>query len=103
MSVEVQLSADRQRLTVLFPATMEYDDYRTLRDSIVKGHEDVNEVTLDFSQLATMPTWLAGLLLHLEEALQKSGATLRIINCKHDVETTLRFANMDRFLASGRD
>jgi anti-anti-sigma regulatory factor len=102
MSLETQLSADRQRLTVLFPAALEYDDYRILRDSIIKGNETVNEVTLDFSRLTVMPTWLAGLLLHLEEALQKTDATLKIINCQHDVETTLRFANMDRFLAGGR-
>ncbi len=96
MGIERRFSDDGKVLSFDLGGRFGIDDFQSFRDSYGQGVEDAEEVIVDLANIEYLDSASLGMLLHMQQQLQKQVKKFRIINTTPEVVKLFRVSRFDK-------
>lgn len=95
MSIEKQLSTDKQQITLYINGDFNFNVYNEFRAAYSEVDPQVKFI-LDLNKTTAMDSSALGMLLNMKKKLNKADGEIQIINASDTIKRVMQLANMNQ-------
>ncbi|MDX9667535.1 STAS domain-containing protein [Pseudomonas sp. P5_152] len=97
MSVNTQVSADGQKLTISIKGRFDFAKHQAFRDSFGQvDNQRLNAIVVDLKEVTYLDSSALGMLLLLRDHAGGDDSDVRLVNSSSDVRKILAISNFDK-------
>lgn len=96
MGIQRRFSDDGNVLSFDLGGRFGIDDFQDFRDAYNQGVDDAKEVVVDLADIEYLDSASLGMLLHMQQSLQKQVDKFRIINTAPEVVRLFQVSRFDK-------